>query len=109
MSTLNKIPEEPTPIDIAQVLKHYRVNFYPIFAYATAMEANISIQMLNELRNCFDHLARAETGDSPDANIAKAKNHIDRACLDCAKIAWVACKKEVERLFQALLRKNTQY
>lgn len=106
MLELNKIPDDPTSSNISQVLKYYRENFFPIFAYATAMEARIPIEMLNEIRNCFDHLARAELGHDPDANIIKAKNHIDRACLDCAKIAWVACKNEVERVFNAFSPKE---
>jgi hypothetical protein len=103
---LNKFPEEPTPANISKILQHYRENFFPIFAYATAMDAKISVQMLNEIRNCFDHLSRADLGNASEANIIKAKNHIDRACLDCAKIAWVACKNEVERIFKTFSPKE---
>lgn len=65
------------------------------------MEAVISTEMLNEIRNCFDHLSRAEAGSYPKENINKAISHLDRASLDCAKISWVACKKEVEKMYNA--------
>lgn len=91
-----------SPLNSASdILTYYRENFLPVFAYATAMEANISIEMLNEIRNCFDHLARADSGSHSEDNLLKAKNHLDRACLDCVKISWVACKKDIDKLYDS--------
>lgn len=89
------------PSSLSDILAYYRENFLPIFAYATAVEQKMPAQVLNEIRNTFDHLARADVGHSTKDNLAKAKNHLDRACLDCVKIAWVAYARHIKELHES--------
>jgi hypothetical protein len=94
------------PTNVSDILAHHRDNFLPIFAYATASERNMSVQILNEIRNCLDHLARADTGKNAEKNIEKAKNHIDRACLDCVKVAWIAFSRDVYKTYDSFTPKQ---
>lgn len=88
------------PETIDDVLKYYRNSFVPIFSLATAISGTLPEQILNELRNCLDHLSRSAEGHDIEGNIQKAKSHIDRSCLDCAKIAWVTLYREAETSFK---------
>ncbi len=62
--------------------------------------------MLNELRNCLDHLAKAEIGHDPIVDLGKARNHLDRACLDCVKIVWKVQKDEVQKVYNQFTPKE---
>ena len=95
-----KVPDNNfSPQSIEDVLNYYNENFVPVFAYSTAISGILSEQMLNELRNCLDHLAKANRQIDSCDNLQKAKNHIDRSCLDCAKIAWVELYADADDLF----------
>lgn len=100
-----EFPEQPdpnfSPQSIEGILEYYNKYFVPIFAYSTAVSGILSEQMLNELRNCIDHLAKANRQLDVEGNLQKAKNHIDRSCLDCAKIAWVELYDYADELYKS--------
>ena len=70
----------------------FQGNLSEIVSITTGLTENIPDQINNEIRNFLNHLARAYTASSievADADISKARGHLERATRDCLKIAII--------------------
>ena len=72
------------------VYAYYRETVPSSLALVYSATEKFPLEVLNEVRNAFSHLARASAMDSNDAelqkNLGQAKGHLQRAALDCGKI-----------------------
>ena len=68
----------------------YNFVLKPFFAECEARTGRYEIQIVNELRSFFDHIARCyrpkSTEDYIDKQLTKAESHVHRALLDIMKI-----------------------
>ena len=80
----------PIASKIAVIFTKYRETLKPLIAEIEALDQRFPIGVLNEIRSCFDHIARG-CGGEPDAddNINKADGHISRAIFDSYKFLIV--------------------
>lgn len=75
-------------IDIVKIYDDYRTNLKPLVAEIESLKQSFPTAILNEIRSCFDHIARcysANTATEIAQNIDRACGHIKRAQLDCYK------------------------
>lgn len=78
------------PTNIPEVLGYYRSEVVPLLAAALTIDDKFPLEVLNEIRASYTHLARAEAlgADHSDfpSEIHAAWRHLRRSCLDCLKV-----------------------
>ena len=65
----------------------------PFIIQLETLDGEFPVEILNEIRSIFTHLARCSVTDKDivyEENIAKAERHVKRAILDCFKYLCVA-------------------
>lgn len=65
----------------------------PFIIQLETLDGEFPVEILNEIRSIFTHLARCSTTDKEsvyEENIIKAERHVKRAVLDCFKYLCVA-------------------
>ncbi|MBC7908834.1 MAG: hypothetical protein H7Y60_19075 [Rhodospirillaceae bacterium] len=115
MSEISSTPSAPpdlqTPYgascsEIGGALAYYGDNLTQYLAAAVSEIDQLPIEVLNEVRGAFTHLAKAHKSgaDTEDykSEVNSAYRHLKRASLDCLKLAIMACAERVERRLNAL-------
>jgi hypothetical protein len=90
-----------TAIVLEVIEKDFHVDFTEAWATTVALTETIPDQANNEIRNAFNHLARAlksETEEDAAGNIREARSHLDRAKRDCLKISVIYVHESVQSL-----------
>lgn len=78
---------------IASIFDSYQNIIAPFILQLEILDGEYPIEILNEIRSIFTHLARSANSDSIEVyedNIIKAERHIKRATLDCFKYLCVS-------------------
>ena len=74
---------------IVEIFRTFNETIKPLIAEVEAVKQKFPIELLNEIRALFDHIARCYLPDSTEATInqqlRKAESHITRILLDCYK------------------------
>lgn len=93
---------------IASIFDSYQNIIAPFIFQLEILDGEYPIEILNEIRAIFTHLARSANSDSIDVyedNIIKAERHIKRATLDCFKYLCVSYDdhyKEFEKMYNGI-------
>jgi hypothetical protein len=78
------------PASIQQVLEYYTSEVIPALAAALTVDDAFPQEVLNEIRNSYTHLARANKLGPEHQDFSKevdgAYRHLKRTCLDCMKV-----------------------
>ena len=83
------------------VFEFYNYTYKPIYAYATAVSEEVPLIAINEIRNSFDHLARAEIDDKHASDeYSKALDHLKRSVCDIAKLLYVKTMRDIDNLLE---------
>jgi len=78
------------------VFKFYRDIFQAIYSDLVAATQSKPTQILIEIENAMTHLSSAKVHDDLAMdNCKKAKGHLMRASLDCAKMLWIEKSKQI--------------
>ncbi len=95
----------PDPYDqrVARFYADYEHHLKPLLAQVEAETQRLPSAVLNELRAFIDHISRCYrpnvTKDFIEKNLWKARNHLKRAILDCAKNVILALADRTEDFF----------
>lgn len=79
--------------DIITIYQTYLNTIAPFIIQLETLDGEFPVEILNEIRAIFTHLARCSISDSISVkrdNIYKAERHVKRAILDCFKYMCVA-------------------
>lgn len=93
---------------IASIFDSYQNIIAPFILQLEILDGEYPIEILNEIRAIFTHLARSANSDSIqiyEDNIIKAERHIKRATLDCFKYLCVSFDdhyKEFEKKYNGV-------
>lgn len=93
---------------IASIFDSYQNIIAPFILQLEILDGEYPIEILNEIRAIFTHLARSANSDTNDVyedNIVKAERHIKRATLDCFKYLCVSYDdhyKEFENMYNGV-------
>lgn len=92
--------------EIKKVLSYYHDEVIPALAAAVTIDDRFPIEVLNEVRNAFTHLSRAQCMEGADDAKCKecegALRHLKRTVLDCMKVCILALAKKSETIMDAL-------
>lgn len=97
-----------THLTVGDVLEYYHQHVVPSVSAALIFFGKFPKEILNEIRNAFTHIARANAmmgqGTVPEAEkeLEAAIRHLRRVCLDCLKIAILTVAKQTERAIRSL-------
>lgn len=95
-----------TPQNIDAVLKYYSTEVVPALATALTFDDDFPREILNEIRNSYTHLARANKLGNKHADYIKevdgAYRHLKRTCLDCIKVSISIISLRADAVLQAL-------
>lgn len=79
-----------SPTTVEGVLEYYTSEVVPALAAALTVDDAFPQEVLNEIRNSYTHLARANKlgpgNDDYSKEIDGAYRHLKRTCLDCMKV-----------------------
>lgn len=78
--------------DLDEIFRAYLEDINPFIVLFETQKNEFPIELQNEIRAMYGHLARAaiaETPDQAERNIQKIKSHTKRALLDCFKYSCV--------------------
>lgn len=79
-----------SPSTVEGILEYYTVEVVPALATALTIDDAFPQEVLNEIRNSYTHLARANKLGAGHQDYAKevdgAYRHLKRTCLDCMKV-----------------------
>ena len=97
--------------EIRGIYSDYRNIIRPYIAFLELFDGEFPVEILNEIRAVFQHLARCYynegtqdaviTQDDIEKNIQKAKGHIHRALLDCFKYSCLTLFDEYQMFMRA--------
>lgn len=97
---------ESMPSDVSSVLSYYSDEVVVALAAALTIDDKFPEEVLNEIRNSFTHLARANAIGSEHDDYRKelesANRHLKRVCLDCLKICILVTSQRCESAIEAL-------
>ena len=83
--------------EIVKIFAKYREVLKPLIAEIEALNQRFPVGVLNEIRSCFDHIARYYAGSSDaDENVRRASGHISRAIFDSYKFLIVVFHDQIE-------------
>ena len=92
---------------IEEIYHNYRITVKPLIATIEASYEKFPIQLFNEIRALFDHIAHCYTPDSQtdyiDKEINRSESHLYRIIFDCFKFLNVKAKDELD-LFEKQTR-----
>lgn len=95
-------------ITVSDVLEYYRGEVIPVLAAAITIDDEFPEEVLNEIRNSFTHLARANNlsekthrAERQD-ELKAALRHLKRTALDSLKDAILVLAQRSERVIEAL-------
>jgi hypothetical protein len=101
----------PTPSTVHDVLEYYTSEVVPALASALTVDDSFPQEVLNEIRNSYTHLARANKLGEGHADYAKevdgAYRHLKRTCLDCMKVCVFVLAKRADNTV-AILEEELQ-
>lgn len=92
--------------NVTGIFNAYLKVISPFIVQLEVLDNKFPVEILNEIRAIFTHLARSATTDKPEVyskNITKAERHVKRAVLDCFKYLCYAYEnkyKEFEKLYK---------
>lgn len=78
--------------DLDEAFRAYLEDINPFIVQFEVLKNEFPIELQNEIRAIYGHLARASIADSPEVaqrNIQKIKSHTKRALLDCYKYSCI--------------------
>jgi len=78
--------------DLDEVFKAYLEDINPFIVQFEILKNEFPIELQNEIRAIYSHLARASIAETPEIterNIQKIKSHTKRALLDCYKYSCI--------------------
>jgi hypothetical protein len=105
-----EFPHSATCAGIGDALEYYSDFVTQYLAAAVSEIDRLPIEVLNEIRGAFTHLAKAnKSGEGTEdylAEVGNARRHLKRTSLDCLKLAIMACAERIERRLEAL---NTDF
>ena len=94
--------------DFQEIFANYRTLIRPFVALLELFDSEFPIEILNEIRAIFQHVARCyydgktvPTEKDIQQNIQKAKSHINRALLDCFKYSCLTLYDEYKLFMHA--------
>lgn len=97
----NKAKIDSSYNEIREIYIYYRDVIRPFVAFLELFDAEFPVEILNEIRAIFQHIARCyysekntSTNDDIDKNLRKANSHINRALLDCFKYSCLTLYDE---------------
>lgn len=85
---------------IVEIYDAYINTISPFILQLETLDGEFPVEILNEIRAIFTHIARSSLTDTPEVyedNIVKAERHIKRAILDCHKYVCVAYDEHYRR------------
>lgn len=91
--------------DLDEIFRAYLEDINPFIVLFEAQRNEFPLELQNEIRAMYGHLARAaiaETPEQAERNIQKIKSHTKRALLDCFKYSCVIFSDSYNGLLQAL-------
>ncbi|HPW66336.1 MAG TPA: hypothetical protein PLY32_04285 [Salinivirgaceae bacterium] len=92
---------------IEEIYRNYRITVKPLIAVIEAAYERFPIQIFNEIRALFDHIAHCYSPDAQPENIEKeitrSESHLYRIIFDCFKFLNVKAKDELD-LFEKQTR-----
>ena len=87
--------------NIVSIFHIYNNTIKPLLALVETYRQKYPIELLNELRYLFDHIARCYTSDANEVirreQIKKTERHVYRTVMDCHKVIIVCCFERVRR------------
>lgn len=89
--------------DLDEIFRVYIEDINPFIVQFEVIKGEFPIEIQNEIRAIFGHLARASIADSPyvaERNIQKIKSHTKRALLDCYKYSCVIFSDKYSSFFE---------
>lgn len=93
-------------LSIQSLLEYYHNEAVPALAAALTIDDEFPEEVLNEIRAAFTHLAAAQVNASDkekvEYELAAARRHIRRVCLDCLKVCIFSLAQKSERAIDAL-------
>lgn len=99
------MPQIP-PQSVEDVLDYYSAEVIPALAAALTIDDRFPQEVLNELRNSYTHLARANTlgSDHEDylSELDGAYRHLKRTCIDCMKVCVFTLANRAEYVVASL-------
>ena len=78
--------------DLDEVFRAYLEDINPFIVQFEVLKNEFPIELQNEIRAIYGHLARASIAETPEVaerNIQKIKSHTKRALLDCYKYSCI--------------------
>ncbi len=94
-------------LSVEKILEEYRVEVTEALALAYSVADFFPIEILNEVRSAFTHLARAsEMGADTDegkTELDSSKRHLLRCRLDCAKLCLLTEAEKLDGDMEALV------
>ena len=78
---------------LSAIYETYLSVISPFIIQLEALDGEFPVEILNEIRSIFTHLARCNSTEKEqiyEENIIKAERHVKRAVLDCFKYLCVA-------------------
>jgi|Deesub1362B_J571_1020462.scaffolds.fasta_scaffold00148_21 hypothetical protein len=83
-------------------LKLFREEFLPAYSDLVGYLSDKPQEILLEIENTFTHIMQYFNDEIDEAaredNLAKARNHLIRSCLDCYKMIWTLMKEDLDKI-----------
>jgi len=94
--------ETQVPDGLYELFNYYRDEFLPVYADVVVYLAYKPDAVRMEIENVLSHVAKVFDPKLDDitknANLEKAKRHLDRAILDCVKITWIELSQYLDQI-----------